>query len=317
MSTLTVRCIGADGQLKEGGAEWLDAPGRKWIDLLAPEEATLQPLADRLGLHRLAVEDALHLDQRPKLEDYPNHLFLVLQGFMQGPGDICNLQLHEMHFFLSDEWLVTVHDLPNAAIDQAAKLLRADPATSLGKGPDFVMYLVADALVDEHFPILDRLAEALDDVEDRVFESADRTQLARMFELRRSFSQLRRVLSPQRDVVGLLSRRGVTHVQDRTTLYFRDVTDHLFRLYEQLDTDRELLASVKDAYLSLVAQKTNDITKQLTLFASLFMPLSFIVGFFGQNFEQLNRPGFFWVMVGCMIAVPVGTIVWFQRHRWL
>jgi magnesium transporter len=109
----------------------------------------------------------------------------------------------------------------------------------------------------------------------------------------------------------------VPNIQDRTTLYFRDIADHLFRLHEQLDTARELLSSVKDVYLSMVAQRTNDITKQLTLFASLFLPLSFVVGFFGQNFDQLNRPGYFWVMVSSMVVVPIGTFVWFRKQKWL
>jgi magnesium transporter len=314
---LRVRRVGPDGALAVGGAELLDGPGNKWIDLESPDEATLQGLAERFQLHRLAVEDALHLDQRPKLEEYPSHLFLVLQGFTEDGGDICQLTMHEMHFFLGKDWVMTAHDRPHVALRGVAHRVDEDPSGTLGRGPDFVAYLVADGLVDQHFPILDKVGDAIEETEDHVFERADVHQLERMFELRKLLAHLRRVLSPQRDVVSLLSRSGVTFIQQRTTLYFRDVGDHLFRLYEQLDSSRELLGSVKDAYLAMVAQRTNEITKQLTLFATLFLPLSFVVGFFGQNFEPLGRAPFFWVMIASLGLVPAGTFVWFRHRQWL
>jgi magnesium transporter len=314
---MRVRRVSPDGNLQVGGAELLDGPGHKWVDLESPDEATLRPLAERFQIHRLAIEDALHLDQRPKLEEYPSHLFLVMQGFTGGQGDICNLTMHEMHFFLGADWVMTAHDRPHVALEAVARRVAEDPQATLGRGPDFVTYLVADGMVDQHFPLLDKLSDAIEETEDHVFARADVKQLERMFELRKLLANLRRVLSPQRDVVSLLSRAGVNFIQQRTTLYFRDVGDHLFRLYEQLDSSRELLASVKDAYLAMVAQRTNDITKQLTLFATLFLPLSFVVGFFGQNFEQLGRPFFFWVMVASLGVVPVGTFIWFRHREWL
>jgi magnesium transporter len=314
---LTVWRLEPDGKVRVGGEEQVADPGVRWIDLESPDEPTLDRLQKALNLHRLAVEDALHFDQRPKLEEYPGHLFLVLQAFTRAGTDICDLQLHEVHFFIGKDWILTVHDNSHPAFAEVAKRVVEQPENTLARGPDFIAYQLADRMIDGHFPLLENVGDAMDEVEDRVFTEASRSQLERMFELRKLLAYLRRVLSPQRDVIGLLAHRGVMNVQDTTTLYFRDISDHLFRLYEQLDSARELLGSVKDAYLSMVAQRTNDVTKQLTLFASLFLPMTFIVGFFGQNFEQLNRPFLFWVMAASMIVVPAGTFVYFARRHWL
>lgn len=309
-------CLLEDGRTVVGGEELLERPGRKWIDVLEPTEEVMGRLAERYGLHRLAVEDTLHLDQRPKLEEYPQHQFIVLQGFTRGQ-DVCELTLHEHHFFLAQEWLISVHSLHFPGFDAVLKRVRDDPKGTLERGMDFVLYLLADGLVDAQFPILDDFSEELEDLEVAIFEQPAPEQLQRIFEMKRMLVKLRRVLSPQRDVVGILSRRGVPCVHERTTLYFRDVYDHLIRLYEQIDAGRDLVGNAMDGYLSMVANKTNDITKQLTIFATLFLPLSFIVGFFGQNFEQLAGRGYYismWVMI---IGFPVGLIAWFKSQRWL
>lgn len=314
---LRVRVFHED-RLQEGDESLLDGPGLKWVDVRQPDEATMLRLAQRFGLHRLAVEDCLHLDQRPKLEEYPGHQFLVLQGFTCAADSLADVTLHELHFFLGDTWLLTVHEKAHAAIEQVARRLEAEPAATIGRGLDFVAYLLADALVDWNFPLLDRVNDAIDDLEERVFESEVTPALMQeALELKRTLVLVRRVLSPQRDVVGLLARRGVTHVQEKTTLFFRDVYDHLVRIYEQLDAARDLVGNVVDAYLSVVANRTADVSKQLTIFATLFLPLSFVVGFFGQNFERLSRPEFFWLMLALMVALPAAMFWWFRKKEWL
>ena len=310
-------CLLKDDQLLTGGEELLPQEGRKWIDVQQPTEAEMALLAERFGLHKLAVEDCLHLDQRPKLEEYPNHQFIVLQGFTTASKDVCELTLHEHHFFLAHDWLISVHDLPFVGLDAVLKRVKDDPKTTLGRGTDFVLYMLADGLVDAQFPILDAFSDELEDLEVAIFEKVDPSQLQRIFEMKRMLVSLRRVLSPQRDVVGMLSRRGITHVHERSTLYFRDVYDHLVRLYEQIDAGRDIVGNVMDGYLSMVANKTNDITKQLTIFSTMFLPLSFIVGFFGQNFEALSAKGYYYAMWAMIVGFPGGLLLWFRHKRWL
>ncbi len=317
LAMIRVRVL--DGEtLLDGDEALLDHAGPKWIDVLEPTEELLARLGQRFGLHKLALEDCMHLDQRPKLEDYATHQFLVLQGFSCGADSIADITLHEVHFFLGKDWLVTVHEKGHDARDLAHKRLDADAKATLGRGVDFVAYLVADALVDRNFPLLDRLVDALEDLEERIFDGPpDQALIQQAFELRRTLVMLRRTLSPQRDVMAMLARPGLPQVQERTTLYFRDVYDHLVRISEQLEATRDLVGNVIEAYHSAVAHRTNDISKQLTIFAALFLPLSFIVGFFGQNFEVLSGPGFLWAMLGLMVAVPAGMGWWFRHKRWL
>lgn len=307
-----------NGRLLDGDEALLATPGPKWIDVLQPDEGVLNKLGERFGLHKLAIEDCLHLDQRPKLEEYGNHQFLVLQGFSTPTDKWSDLEMHELHFFIGADWIITVHDKSHQAIEQTHKRLEADPANTLGRGVDFVMYLLADALVDRNFPLLDCFNDALEDLEERIFaDYPSRDMLQETFQLKRALVLVRRVLSPQRDVVGLLARRGVPQVQERTTIYFRDVFDHLVRIYEQIEAARDLVGSVVEAYLSQVANRTNDVTKQLTIFASIFMPLSFIVGFFGQNFAVLGGTPFFVIMLVTIFALPVSMIFWFRHKDWI
>lgn len=305
------------GKLVEGGEELLASPGTVWIDCEAPDEATLLELGERFGLHKLAIEDCLHLDQRPKLEDYPGHEFVVLQGFTLASDDPSEITLHELHFFIGDSWLISVHSQAHDAIDSVVRRLLADAEHTIGRGPDFVAYMLADALVDSNFPMLDRLNDALESLEERIFESPNQALMQEAFELKRTLVTLRRVLSPQRDVVGLLSRRGVPHIQEKNTLFFRDVYDHLVRVYEQLEAARDLVGNVMEVYLAVLANRTNDVTKQLTIFASIFMPLSFIAGFFGQNFEGIARPEFLGPMLATMVLLPASMLYWFHRKGWL
>ncbi len=305
------------GVLVQGGPELLGAEGLKWIDVegATPEELSL--LQGKFGLHKLAIEDCLHLDQRPKLEEYPNHLFIVVQNFSCEKEDLCDLTLHELHFFLGDSWVISVHETPSEAVSKAREKITQDPSATIGRGADFVVYLVADALVDQAFPILDRLNDELEDLEVKIFDKPAPAHLQRIFDLKRMMVHFRRVLSPQRDVVNLLSRRGLPHINERSTLYFRNIYDHLVRIYESIDASRDLLGNAMDGYLNMTAQKTNEITKQLTIFATIFLPLSFIVGFFGQNFDVLSGPGFFWAMWGSILALPTGLMFWFRKRRWI
>lgn len=302
--------------LVEGGEELIDRPGLKWIDVANPSETLMARLQAKFGLHTLAVEDALHLDQRPKLEQYPNHWFLVLHGFELESEDVCDLALNELHFFIGADWVITAHEKQMAAIGEARRRFNADPKNTFARGPDFIAYVLADALVDSQYAVLDSIDDAIENLEEKIFEEVEREQLERMFDLKRTLVTVRRILSPQRDVLAVLTHGG-GFVQERTALYFRDVYDHLIRVHERIEDARDLVANARDAYLSMLANRTNDITKQLTIFATIFLPLSFITGFFGQNFEEIQSPAWFWAMVVMILLLPVLLIAWFRYKRWI
>jgi len=295
----------------------------RWVDLRSQDEAQLELLRERFGLHPLAIEDCAHEDQRPKLEEYKDHLFLVTQGFAAKGDPLEELELHELHSFLGKDTLITVHLGTIAALDKAWSRLAGDPR-ALERGVDFAYYLIADGIVDDNFPIIDQIADELEELEDAVLSSPKHSDLQRIFALKHHLVHMRKVLSPQRDVVGLLAKRGDSRVSERTSLYLRDVYDHLVRINESIETNRDLLGNALDAYLSAVGQRTNEIMKYLTIMSAVFLPLAFVVGFFGQNFDNLpflrgwtHHDGPMWTMVVLCVGTPAGMLYWFRHKRWL
>jgi magnesium transporter len=228
-----------------------------------------------------------------------------------------------LHSFLGEAFLVTVHAGGIAALEKTWLRVSGD-AKTFERSVGFVYYLIADGMVDDNFPILDRVADELDEIEDAVLGSPRREDLHRIFELKRHLVSMRKVLSPQRDVLGLLAKRGDTRINERTAVYLRDVYDHLVRINESIEANRDLLGNALDAYLSAVSQRTNEIMKYLTVMSAVFLPLSFVVGFFGQNFDNLPfLPG--WIhsdhlmqaMIPLCLAVPAGMVAWFKQKDWL
>ncbi len=295
----------------------------RWIDLRSQDVAQLELLRTRFDLHPLAIEDCAHEDQRPKLEEYRDHLFLVTQGFACATPTVEELALHELHTFLGTSFMITVHLGGIPAVDKAWRRLAGEPRV-FERGLDFAYYLIADGIVDDNFPILDQIADELEELEDSVLESPKRADLQRIFQLKHHLVAMRKVLSPQRDVLGLLAKRGDVRITDRTALYLRDVYDHLVRINESIEAHRDLLGNALEAYLSAVGQRTNEIVKYLTIMSAVFLPLSFVVGFFGQNFD--NFPGLedwvhsdalMWVMISICVATPTGMLLWFRRKGWL
>jgi magnesium transporter len=314
----------------------------RWVDLRGQEQG-LERLRQQFSFHPLAIEDCKVFDQRPKLEEYRDHLFLVTQSFAdRGKDDRASerkpraarastppslehagLELYELHAFLGKDYLVTVHTGDITALEQVWKRVQENP-TLLERGVDFVYYLIASRLVEANFPLLDRITDELEEIEDRVLEAPARQDLTRIFELKRRLVLMRKVLSPQRDTMVMLARRGDVRVSERTSHYFRDVHDQLVRLNESIEADRDLLSNALDAYLSAVSNRTNEIMKYLTLLSAVFLPLAFIVGFFGQNFEDLPglphwtaSDGLMHFMLGLCLATPIVMVLWFRLRRWI
>ena len=295
----------------------------RWIDLRSQDVGQLELLRAAFQFHPLAIEDCAHEDQRPKLEEYKDHLFLVTQGFASKGDKVEELELQELHTFLSTSYLVTVHLGDISSVDKTWRRLLDDPR-QLERGVDFAYYLIADGIVDDNFPILDCIADELEEIEDAVLASPEKRDLQRIFQLKHHLVSMRKVLSPQRDVLGLLAKRGDSRVSERTSLYLRDVYDHLVRINESIEANRDLLGNALEAYLSAVGQRTNEIMKYLTIMSAVFLPLAFIVGFFGQNFDNLpglrdwvHHDSLMWVMIVLCVGTPTGMLIWFRKKRWI
>jgi magnesium transporter len=289
----------------------------RWIDLVAPTADELALLGARFGFHPLTLEDCSHQDQRPKLEEYEGYFFIVIHGFVCNKEDPAEVEPRELHSFLGEHFLVTVHDEPLPALDSIWDRVEKDPAIS-ARDADYFYYLVADRVVDANFDLLDVLSEAIDAVEEAILERTRPIALPDIFKLKRALVEMRRALSPQRDVFAILAKRGGAHVSERTSLYFRDVYDHLVRIYESIDAGRDLLGNALEAYLSASSQRTNEIMKRLTILSAIFLPLAFVTGFFGQNFEHLpfGSDALMYTMICACVVIPGGMLWWFHRSKW-
>jgi magnesium transporter len=295
----------------------------RWVDLSAQDDAQLEVLRARFDFHPMAIEDCAHFDQRPKVEEYGSYLFIVTQGFVCEGGSIENLKILELHTFVGTNFLVTVHSEGIDALDIVWKRAVGD-GTLMRRGVDFIYYLIADRMVDGNFPILDLVTEELEELEEEVLSNPKRENLTRIFELKHQLVRMRKVLSPQRDVLAALTKLNDPHISERSLHYFRDVYDHLMRINESIESNRDMLGNAREAYLSSVSQRTNEIMKHLTIMSAVFLPLAFVVGFFGQNFHNLlgihdwtQSDFLMWSMVALCVGIPLIMILWFKRKDWV
>jgi len=298
-----------------------------WVDVEGPDAATLALLGERFGFHPLALEDCAHLDQRPKLEDFDDHTFLVLQSLGTPTAASGGLRLRmdvvELHAFLGERYLVTVHESRLASVE-AVWARTASSSSPLTKGVDFLYYLLADALVDEAIPLIERVGDEIEALQLAVLERPKKQAYHHILQLRSLLIQMRRILAPQRDMMVLLARRGDARVSEKTAYYFRDVHDHIVRLTDAIEAQREHLSATLEAYLSSVSNRTNEVMKYLTVLSAVFLPLSFVVGFFGQNFAQLpgigtwtESSGLTWAMLVTCLLTPIAMLAWFKFKSWL
>jgi magnesium transporter len=291
-----------------------------WLDLHAPGPDELAKLHEIFGFHPLALEDSEDFGQRPKLDDYDDYVFLVFYGAWRHQAEDMH-PLREVHLFVSGQYLVTIHRDPLPPLDHQREQLDGRCLHS----EQFLLYRVLDALVDSFFPLLADMDDEIDDLEDAVLANPDERQLERLFALKRELVAMRKVVSPQRDLfassVDRISELPGLALDERD--YFRDIYDHLIRISDLIDSYRDLLSGATDLYLSTVSNRQNDVMKQLTVIATIFLPLAFITGFFGQNFNYmvgtLIKPAWtFWVIgVGSMVATCVGLLIFFHRKGWV
>ena len=285
-----------------------------WLDIEAPDDSDYELLEKTFKFHVLTIEDIRHQNQRPKVDEYEEYNFSVL--FVADlAGD--ELVLREHHLFVGAHYLITVHQEPSTELKELQDRIHKSPELAHGK-PSFLTYLAIDTIVDATFPVLDKLDDVVDALEDEVTQKASRQSLARIYNLKHTVSELRRFLGAQRDVFQKLTTHGIHLQQDDMTLYYRDVYDHMIRQYETADSLRDLLTGAMDVYLSTVSNRLNVVMKQLAIIATVFLPLSWLTGFFGQNFAFLvNHIGGAWtfVLVGLGTEAVAVTMMFFMFKR--
>jgi magnesium transporter len=295
----------------------IDSSARFWLDLAGlDQDASERLLRDTFGFHPLAIEDAEHFGQRPKFDSYETYALIVVYGATSSGN------LVEVHCFYTENYLVTVHHDPCPSLKSLGSRLRQRAGTR----PEHVMllYQVIDILVDGYFPVLANLDDDIDELEDEILERPTDEQLGRLFDMKRSLIAMRKVVTPQRDMFATLlsgddAIPGMTPEAER---YFRDLYDHLIRISDLVDSYRDLMSGALDTHLATVSNRLNVVMKQLTIIATVFLPLSFLTGFFGQNFAWLVRQLSSWevfvlVGIGLQIVTVAVLVVFFRQRGWL
>jgi magnesium transporter len=294
-----------------------DARSTLWLDLQSPDEAEIAVLRDQFGFHPLAIEDAIRAHERPKVDAYDSYYFLV---FYAAAYDAAadHVLLAAMNIFVGANYLVTVHDRPIPQINETFTRWQA-PNSPLGNKVSALVYALLDALVDAYFPVLDQIADHVEDMEDAIFIHFSEQTIETIFALKKDLIALRRTVAPARDVMNVLLRREVPIFRSKDMIYLQDVYDHLVRVTDTIDTYRDLLSNALDSYLSLQSNQLNQVMKILTLGSILLMSASLVAGIYGMNFvfmPELRQPWGYPAALALMAVISAALIVVFRRRRW-
>lgn len=295
-----------------------------WLDLNDADPQTNRRIMEEcFHFHPLAIDDALVETHIPKIDDWGEYLYLALEGVPAGqPLDDINKSL-ELDIFMGKSYLVTYHPEPISAIEIVQKNCQRD-SRLLQRGVNYLLYQIMDELANEYMLLIDKLDEEVEDIEDQVMEKPSSDMLQDIFGIKRSLLNMRRIVSPQREVLNKLSRGDFEVVGQKERMYYRDVYDHMVRVQDITENLRDLVSGALDTYLSVVNNRLNDIMKTLTIITTLFMPLSFLTGFFGMNFFEpvgnlrawTGTPAFY-VVMAIMLGLPLGMYLWMRRRDWM
>jgi magnesium transporter len=284
-----------------------------WIDFFQPEDSEIDLLRVPLNFHPLAIEDCIFTLQRPKLDYYEDYTFFVTQAFNKE-----KVKREEIDFFLSEKYVVTFHHKPSIEIDEVFNRL------SLGDNihkydPSHVLYFVMDKMVDNYFPLVYQIEDTLSEIDENSKGRSMEALLEVLFDTRHDLLSLRHTVTPMRDLVyRVINSQRLIGIQGKIE-YFSDIHDHLLKLTEMIEANRELTTDIRDSYISLNSNESNHVMKVLTVITTIFMPLTFIVGVYGMNFQnmpELNwKYGYFGALF-IMFLVGAGMSLWFTKKGW-
>jgi magnesium transporter len=301
------------GDWSEEGSECI------WVDITDPVQQDVEPLLEEwFRFHELAAEDALSTSTLPKYDSFARYDFFVFRMTSLKQA-VKAIETEKLAVFLGRNFLITISRNPLEAIEAVWNRLPQD-ARLMQRGVDFVLYSFLDYLVDEHFPLLEEIEDRMDEIHSLIFGMPSPTLLDELLDTKRELNVLRRALLPQRELLNQISRGNAKFVQQEHLIYFRDLYDHMYRIGESIDVERDMATTTMDAYLSVVANRTNEIMKVLTIFSAIMLPLSLISGIYGMNFQYM--PGFHskFGHIGALLLMVVVALVmlfFFARRGWL
>jgi magnesium transporter len=309
----------------EACAPYLDTESVSWVDVQGlGSEDVLQRLGKVFDLHPLVLEDIVNVPQRPKVEEY-DHQLVIITRMVMPEEDGEGFYTEQVSFILGKYYLLTVQEEPELdTFNPVRDRIRTGKGTIRRHGADYLAYTLMDTIIDGFFPVLELYGERLEDLEDEVVTRPSRQTLEKIYTIKRELLTLRRAIWPQRDAINSLIRDGNFFISEEVRIYLRDCYDHAVQVLDMVETYRELASSLMDVYLSSVGNKMNEIMKLLTVISSIFIPLTFIAGVYGMNFNpdvpgnmpELNTPFAYWICWLVMLAIAGASVLFFWKRGW-
>jgi magnesium transporter len=312
--------------MPEECAHYLDTNTVSWFDLAGlGNEDILQRLGRVFNLHPLVLEDIVNVPQRPKIEDYQDQLLIIAQMVTPKDNDE-GFWLEQVSFILGEHYLLTVQEEPDLdTFGPVRKRIRQNQGIIRSQGADYLAYALWDAIIDGFFPILENCGEKIDELEDEVVFKPNKETLTKIYQVRRELLALRRAIWPQRDAINILIRDGSNLLSANVVRHLKDCYDHTVQIIDIIETYRELTSGLMDVYLSAVSNKMNEIVKLLTIISTIFIPLTFVAGIYGMNFNTESSPwnmpelNWYWGYPLCltlMLTIATVLIYFFWRRGW-
>ena len=291
-----------------------------WLSISGVHRAdVIEGVGELFHLHPLLLEDVMNTDQRAKFEDYGDYIFVVMKGLVTD-GVRRGIEAEQISVVLGADYVITFEEGEGNIFGPVRERLRADKGRIRKMGPDYLLYSLIDAVVDNYFVVLEKLGERVDILEDALVTRVEQTALSSLHQLKTEMIFLRRSVWPLREVVGSLERGETRFISDQMSVYLRDVYDHVVQVMDSVETYRDMLSGMLDIYLSSLSNRLNEVMKVLTIIATIFIPLTFIVGVYGMNFKYMPELEFSWgypAILLLMAVVTVFMLLYFRRKRWL
>lgn len=297
---------------RDGNAlTWVHCEGLANVEMI-------ESIGQHFAVHPLVLEDILNTHQRPKFEEYEKYLFIVLKTLTCDQ----NLKVHheQISILLFDTFLFTFREHTDMLFNSIRQRIANTKGRFRALGTDYLAYAIMDAVVDNYFALSDTLEEAIEEIEVKLLDSPRTPTFATIQLLKRELVFTRKSISPLREVLLAVQRSESTLIQSKTQLFFRDVFDHTLRVIDTMDSYRDLINGMLDIYLSSVSNRMNEIMKVLTVFATIFIPLTFLVGVYGMNFEHMPELHWKWsypIIWGFFFLIPAVLLIWFRKKKWL
>jgi len=291
---------------------WINVNGLHDVDLM-------HELGGHFGLHPLVLEDIAHTHERPKMEDFGDYLYIVLR-MLSFDAERRDLVSEQISLVIGPNYLLTFQERPGDVLEPVSERLRRGKGRIRTAGPAYLGYALMDAVVDHYFKVLEKYGDAIETLEEELLRDPPQDALARIHHLKREIVLLRRAVWPLREVVAGLERDDVALMGDAVAPFLRDVRDHVVQVIDAIDSFRDILSGLQDLYLSTISNRMNDVMKVLTIFASIFVPLTFFAGIYGMNFEVMPELRWrwsypiFWVVILALVST---MLVFFRRRKWL